>query len=206
MAKVQAESIHRLRELKGWSQNELALEAGIDAKTLNSVLKGNAYQQKTIRRIADALGVTPADLLEGSPPPAADANASAEQRLQVQVVLSMPFDSVKTATGLSELLRHITTLIDAKSEISVVDVKAGSVVITLEMSLDDVLSLIVAAASGELEEIEFVSLTVLDDILNVTIPSSRDLDPDFINGSLAEMYKQKKETVEQKGNGNELEG
>ena len=118
----------------------------------------------------------------------------------------MPFDSVKTATGLSELLRHITTLIDAKSEISVVDVKAGSVVITLEMSLDDVLSLIVAAASGELEEIEFVSLTVLDDILNVTIPSSRDLDPDFINGSLAEMYKQKKETVEQKGNGNELEG
>lgn len=196
MAKVQPELIHRLREMKGWSQSKLAQKAGIDAKTLSSVLNGKPYREDTISRIADALDVTPAELLEGSTPSPADARASTERHFQLQLVLSIPFEAVNTADGLSDLLRHISTLINAKGPISVVDVKAGSVILTLSLSEQDLRALILAAIVDDLEEIEFESLAVLDEGFEMPFNLPHVLDADSI--SKAHMETRKKATEARK--------
>ena len=198
MAQVQPELIHRLREMKGWSQSKLAQKAGIDAKTLSSVLNGKPYREDTISRIAEALGVTPGELLDGYTPTAADARASTERHFQLQLVLSIPFEAVNTADGLSDLLRHISTLINAKGPISVVDVKAGSVVLTLSMSEKDLRALILAAIVDDLEEIEFSSLTVLDEDFTMPFNLPHVLDADSISKAHAETRKKATEARKQR--------
>lgn len=187
MAKVQPELIHRLREMKGWSQSKLAQKAGIDAKTLSSVLNGKPYREDTISRIAEALGVTPGELLDGYASSTAGVEVPTEPRFEVKLVLSIPFEAVKTADGLSDLLRHISTLIDAKGAISVLDVKAGSVVLTLQMSEEDLRALILAAIVDDLEEIEFSSLTVLDEGFEMPFNLPHVLDADSISKAEAEL-------------------
>lgn len=62
---VFAANLRRLRHSKGMSQDALALEAGVSRSYLSQVEKGTFYASlKVIGRLADALGVEPADLLK----------------------------------------------------------------------------------------------------------------------------------------------
>lgn len=166
MAKVDAEAIHRLREGKGWSQAKLAQKAGIDPKTLSSVLNGNPCREDTISRIADALAVTPADILEGHAAPATGivvAPVSGEKRYAVLLALAIPFDGLEQPEGLARLIAQIATQINAQHGIEVLDLRAGSVLITLELTGEDLTALIRAAMALNLDQIGFRSLHVLDE-------------------------------------------
>ncbi len=55
--------IRRLRDERYLSQAELALKAGISKNTLNRIETGKTVAiQRTVRKIAEALGVGPHDL------------------------------------------------------------------------------------------------------------------------------------------------
>jgi transcriptional regulator with XRE-family HTH domain len=49
--------IRAARQALGWTQNELAVRAGVSARTIHAVEKGTACRQATKRQILNALGV-----------------------------------------------------------------------------------------------------------------------------------------------------
>ena len=61
--------IRELRNSKGISQARLAVTAGMDPATLNRIEQGNANPNlKTLEKLAEALGVRVAELLEEEAP------------------------------------------------------------------------------------------------------------------------------------------
>jgi transcriptional regulator with XRE-family HTH domain len=65
---VFATNLRRLRNAKGLSQDDLAYEAGVSRSYLSQLEKGSFYASlKIIGRLAEALGVEPAELLKMPP-------------------------------------------------------------------------------------------------------------------------------------------
>jgi transcriptional regulator with XRE-family HTH domain len=65
LREVFATNLRRLRHEKGLSQDDLAYEAEVSRSYLSQLEKGAYYASlKTIGRLADALGVEPAELLK----------------------------------------------------------------------------------------------------------------------------------------------
>ena len=62
---VFAANLRRLRNAKGVSQDDLAYEASVSRSYLSQLEKGAFYASlKIVGRLAEALGVEPADLLK----------------------------------------------------------------------------------------------------------------------------------------------
>jgi transcriptional regulator with XRE-family HTH domain len=62
-----AANMRRLRNAKGWSQEALAHEAGVNRTYLSRVEKGGPYVGlKVIGKIAEALEVEPSELLSST--------------------------------------------------------------------------------------------------------------------------------------------
>lgn len=60
-----ATNLRRLRHAKGWSQDELALEAEMSRSYLSQIEKGKFYVSlKVLGRLADALDADPAEFLK----------------------------------------------------------------------------------------------------------------------------------------------
>ena len=65
LREVFAANLRRLRNAKGVSQDELALEANVSRSYLSQLEKGTFYASlKIVGRLSEALGVEPADLLK----------------------------------------------------------------------------------------------------------------------------------------------
>jgi transcriptional regulator with XRE-family HTH domain len=61
------DKIRRLRDKRALTQEELAEKAGITVTALSRIERNNAEPRpKTRRNLAEALGVDPAELVEGS--------------------------------------------------------------------------------------------------------------------------------------------
>ena len=61
-------NVRRLRELSALSQRELAVRAKLSATTVNQIETGKRKPMpKTIRKLAESLGVTPEELLAEQP-------------------------------------------------------------------------------------------------------------------------------------------
>ena len=61
-------NIRRLRELSALSQRELAVRARLSVTTINQIEAGKRKPMpKTIRKLAESLGVTPGELLAEQP-------------------------------------------------------------------------------------------------------------------------------------------
>lgn len=58
------ERIAAAREAKGWNQEQLAVHAGLSAKTVWIAEKGGSVNRGTLKLIAYALGVNETDLLQ----------------------------------------------------------------------------------------------------------------------------------------------
>ena len=57
--------LRRLREERALSQRDLARKAGVTAVTIVHAEKGLDTRPSTLRKLADALGVEPRELIEG---------------------------------------------------------------------------------------------------------------------------------------------
>ena len=61
-------NVRRLRELRALSQRELAKQAKLSVTTVNRIEVGQRKPMpKTVRKLAEALGVTPQELLAEQP-------------------------------------------------------------------------------------------------------------------------------------------
>ncbi len=59
--------ISRILREKGWSQAELARRSDVTRQAIWNIINGQDPSLALLRRLAAELGVTEADLLEGSP-------------------------------------------------------------------------------------------------------------------------------------------
>ena len=66
MPQIDGEKLRALREKKFLSHRELAKNAGVSPTTVLNLETGNVLeaQRRTIRKLAEALGVGPADLVQ----------------------------------------------------------------------------------------------------------------------------------------------
>jgi transcriptional regulator with XRE-family HTH domain len=61
-------NVRRLRELRALSQRDLAAKAGLSVTTVNRIeSRRHKATHKTVRKLAEALGVTPEELLTEQP-------------------------------------------------------------------------------------------------------------------------------------------
>lgn len=56
-------NLYRLRRAQALTQQELANRAGLNLVTINRLERGYTARPQTIRKIAEALGVTPGELM-----------------------------------------------------------------------------------------------------------------------------------------------
>lgn len=65
-------NVQRIRRACGWSQEELAFRSGLHRTYISGIERGARNPTVTVlKELADALGVTPAALVELDPPAAA---------------------------------------------------------------------------------------------------------------------------------------
>ncbi len=141
--------ILELRTGKGWNLADLAAHAVCSEKTAKSVENGRPVYQSTLRKIAEALGSTPADLIGNAalPPPP----HRKRQTIQVTIRLDVDFDQLDESDHVVALIASLTDLISAKEAIELNRVEAGSTVIVLDMCAEDILALLraIREASGD---------------------------------------------------------
>ena len=76
------EMLRQIRELAGYSQQELANKSGVSQHTISEIELGRRKPQgRTLRKLAEVLGVEVADLLGGSRPPLGPAATSQQPAL-----------------------------------------------------------------------------------------------------------------------------
>lgn len=69
------QKIKRLRDERGWSTYQLALEAGLTQSTLSSLLGGNSNPSiKTLECVCNAFGISLAEFFAESEPKAVEKN------------------------------------------------------------------------------------------------------------------------------------
>ncbi len=78
--KIDAATIRRLRESRAWSQEQLAVIAGISVRTVQRVEADGSGSCETCMGLANAFECVPADLMKASSPGIADT-AQADSRL-----------------------------------------------------------------------------------------------------------------------------
>ena len=156
--KPNGEAISRLRQAKGWRVQDLAKKAKCSVKTVENVERGVNVFLVTLGSFATALDVEYAALVSGGEPPPEPPKK--ERRVEVQLTLSIPFEEFDQTGQLVALIELLTRLLQAKDRIEVKGLMAGSTIITLEMSEEDVHSLLSAFMAGKLDEIQCVELNL----------------------------------------------
>lgn len=99
--------IEELRIRKGWSLDQLAVRSVLSGRTLNNIVKGESVVISTIAKLAKALDVEPATLLEGFEP----EQPSAEPMLsRLKLIYSTPFDEFDETAELPKVLEAMRAL------------------------------------------------------------------------------------------------
>lgn len=166
MAKVEADRLHELREARGWSQETLARKAGIDPKTLSSLLGGKECRIETLRLIADALGVQPAEIIKGAktdPPPHIPKGLFKPSRFKARLRLDLDFNSYDELKDAHELIAVLMNRLEFPNEPDITGFDEGSVLITLSMDGEDLEKLIQAYLRHRLDDLHIGAITVLSD-------------------------------------------
>ena len=105
MQKIDPERLHNLRQKKGLSRPQLSKKAGIAEKTIQRIEKEpQPSQQKTLNRLAKALGVEPGVLTGELPPPEFDKVPDPERvqiGAQVAPKVKLSYDLIKRRYGVS---------------------------------------------------------------------------------------------------------
>ena len=152
-----AEAIKRLRLEKGWRVEDLAAHAGCSEKTVANVERGANVYMFTLAKLAEKLGVEYGALVAGGKP--APEAPRPEPRVQVQIVLSIPFDQFDESEQLGGFIEFLKQVMKGGGNINVVGVAPGSTIITLEMPIQDMIALYSAYKAGKLAEIHCIGFS-----------------------------------------------
>ncbi len=165
-------SIQRLRIEKGWRVEDLARRAGCSLKTVENVEKGENIYVYTLKRIANALGVEPSELLidvDDAPP---ERMRKKERVWKITLEVSTPYDEFDESSDLVSLLQALVSRLGGGG-IEPTGIQEGSTLIEVEMTLEQFLELAEAYADGRLDDLHIESIAAPDDLLEQASKSTR---------------------------------
>lgn len=156
---VDGESVTRLRILKGWSAEELADKAGVSVGSISNAHKSERMQVKSIKLIADALGVYVQNILkqrtmfEPLPP---------ERQWKIMITITPPADEMYAghklltesnsgAEGLTLLIKELARRLSG--ELSNIEMAIGSIHLVFETLDRQMIWLVMDLTKGLLDDL-----------------------------------------------------
>lgn len=101
MVRVDLEELRRLTLVRGWNQGDLIEESGLGKATIQRIVQTGQARMSSLREIADAFGVRPADLIDpvefGTSE--SDGNASTNFESTGEWLIGEPLTDVRTASN-----------------------------------------------------------------------------------------------------------
>jgi len=148
----------RLRIDKVGDVAAMAARTGLTKKTVESVEAGRRCFVLTLQAFGDVLDLDDiSQLLEDPyslPPPIAGGN-----RVQLKLKFVLPYAECDFTQWLITIVNAIIKVIDPLSEIEVIAIAPGSVIVTLEMNAGDAKKTVSAFGSGELNNLSLGTIT-----------------------------------------------
>ncbi len=163
MPKVRAAVVQRLRETKGWSQEELAKKAGIDAKTMSRMVNGMECNISTISLVAEALGTLPDRIIDDGtpdPPPSNNIAMSQDNRVHITLGLSLPFEVYNDVDKITPILLAIKKIANLSDGLDLDGVEKGSIKLSVSVSQEDYIRLMKAFEQHKLDQLKVTEATV----------------------------------------------
>jgi transcriptional regulator with XRE-family HTH domain len=133
--RVDGEKLRKLRAGRGWRVEDLAQKAGCHVKSIQNAENGKNVVVATLAVIAGALKVEPKDLIlqDQAQPPTG---------FRLQLVFEADLEKLNHSPQLHTLVELLTKMVSATGEITIKDVKTGSMIVTLAMNEEDALRLV----------------------------------------------------------------
>jgi transcriptional regulator with XRE-family HTH domain len=164
---ARVDEVFRHMKKRGHSLESLAKAAPVSPVTLSRLLNKSKKKRRpgvmaTFKKIADKLGVNPDTLIEGFDQPGATTNLEKDaNRLQPAIDLAKAFDEFDETTELSKFMVKLSKVIGARATIYVVAITPGdSVIIRLNIEIDDLDSLLFHALRGHLKSLSIEAVLV----------------------------------------------
>jgi transcriptional regulator with XRE-family HTH domain len=129
------EKIRKLRLARGWTVDDLSRKVGCVYKSIENAEKGRNILVPTLAVIAEALKVEPGELILGEQPQPTGT-------FRFQLLIETDIEKLNNSPQLHSLIELLTKILSATGEITITDVKAGSMIVTLAMNEADALRLV----------------------------------------------------------------
>jgi len=121
---------------KGWTKEQLASKADCARRSIYSAEKGNSISVTTLGLIANALKVSPKELLlSESPQPSPNL-------FRLQLVIEADMDKLNQSHAIESFVSLLRNLIPAQDDIVLKDIRQGSIILTLELEEEDARELV----------------------------------------------------------------
>ena len=130
--KPNRDEIDRLRKGAGLTMEELADKTGLGLRTIQKALRGDPVDLKTVRMIANSFKVKCESLID----------APEKGRSRVRITIDIEFSEAEDDDKLMAWLRQFKSEIGTRNRIDVIGLEEGSVIVTLEMSEEDIRRLV----------------------------------------------------------------
>jgi transcriptional regulator with XRE-family HTH domain len=128
--RVDGGKLRKLRAGRGWRQEDLARKAGCHLKSVRNAENGEPVVVPTLAAIAGALKVEPKDLLLAD-----QDQAQPTATFRLQLVIETDIEKLNHSPRLHSLIELLTKMLQAADgEITITDMKAGSIIVTLAMN------------------------------------------------------------------------
>jgi len=171
MPKIHPDVVQRLREGKGWSQEDLARKAGIDVKTLSRMVKGLECNISTVAFVAAALNTEAAQIIDNGEPAPKPANESQGtppdkvriifgEMIDVTMGIGCMFELFKEVDALGPFLESLAKTAQLRDKIEVKEIVEGSVKLTVSVSQKDYVRLMAAFERHKLDSLDVKEIAV----------------------------------------------
>jgi len=149
--------IKQMRLEKGWSQLELAGQAGCSKRTVESIETGNCCYLFTIQGFAKAFGVKPSLLQLGT----TKSEESGPGRFEMTFTLSVSYETFDQSEDLINFVSALKNLAASHHPMMPVKVNVGSTIVTMAMDQDtmfEILNRLYTPLPPELSSVTEISL------------------------------------------------
>jgi len=162
------EEIERLRKLKGWTVEDLAEETGLSLRTVQNALRGSAVDLRTLRIIAEKLGVEYQKLVVDEPQPivaADDAQTShaSDQMITISFSVAVSKELLERSENAKNFIENLRQFIGAVQKMGITGIEDGSAIITVTMTPGDAEKLVEHFLAGHLDQFLITEVRVPDD-------------------------------------------
>jgi transcriptional regulator with XRE-family HTH domain len=167
---IEISEFERRRTFLGLSLNGVARKAIVSAKTLQRLMAGERAALATIKKLADALGTTCPELIDGPLPTDLQMSVVSTDKISsmghvLTLVAPIPFELADETTDVPKLLRRLADIIEQQGTVSLVAVRQSSLAIKLLVGLEvDVRSIVAAFCRYQLLELAIAELRIPSNI------------------------------------------